>query len=62
MCQGNRKRDVTTMVTYSHATTSLGQSERAYYLSYFIINDVTENNMINKGYVAKKHTFYHNLH
>ena len=36
MCRGNRKRDVTTMVTYSHATTSLGQSERAYYLSYFI--------------------------
>ena len=36
MCQGNRKRDITTMVTYSHATTPLGQSERAYYLSYFI--------------------------
>ena len=36
MCRGNRKRDVTTMVTYSHATTPLGQSERAYYLSYFI--------------------------
>ena len=31
---GNRKRDVTTMVTYSHATTPLGQSERAHYLSY----------------------------
>ena len=36
MCRGNRKGDVTTMVTYSHATTPLGQSERAYYLSYFI--------------------------
>ena len=36
MCRGNRKRDITTMVTYSHATTPLGQSERAYYLSYFI--------------------------
>ena len=37
MCRGNRKRVVTTMVTYSHASTPLGQSERAYYLlSYFI--------------------------
>ena len=36
MCRGNRKRDVTTMVTYSNATTPPGQSERAYYLSYFI--------------------------
>ena len=27
---------VTTMFTYSHANTPLGQSERAYYLSYFI--------------------------
>ena len=36
MCRGNRKRYITTMVTYSHATTPLGQSERAYYLSYFI--------------------------
>ena len=25
------------MFTYSHANTPLGQSERAYYLSYFII-------------------------
>ena len=39
MCQGNRKREITTMVTYSHATTPLGQSERAYYLSYFINNN-----------------------
>ena len=36
MCRGNRKRGVTTMVTYSQASTPLGQSERAYYLSYFI--------------------------
>ena len=28
--------DATTMSTYSHANTPLGQSERAYYLSYFI--------------------------
>ena len=28
--------DVTTMFTYSHVITPLGQSERAYYLSYFI--------------------------
>ena len=27
----------TTMFTYSHANTPLGQSERAYYLSHFII-------------------------
>ena len=31
--------DATTMFTYSHANTPLGQSERAYYLSYFIIGD-----------------------
>ena len=30
--------DVTTMFAYSHANTSLGQSERAYYLSYFVNN------------------------
>ena len=28
--------DVTTMFSYSHANTPLGQSERVYYLSYFI--------------------------
>ena len=28
--------DVTTMFTYSHANTPLSQSERAYYISYFI--------------------------
>ena len=28
--------DATTMFTYSHANTPLGQSERAYYISYFI--------------------------
>ena len=39
-CAGEtRKRDVTTMFTYSHANTPLGQSERAYYLSYFIITN-----------------------
>ena len=27
----------TIMFTYSHANTPIGQSERAYYLSYFII-------------------------
>ena len=31
--------DVTTMFTYSHANTPLGQSERAYYLSYFIMDN-----------------------
>ena len=39
-CAGEtRKRDVTTMFTYSHANTPLAQSERAYYLSYFIKTD-----------------------
>ena len=28
--------DTTTMCTYSHANITLAQSERAYYLSYFI--------------------------
>ena len=32
--------DATAMFTYSHANTPLGQSERVYYLSYFI----TDNN------------------
>ena len=32
-----KQLDATTMFTYSHANTALGQSERAYYLSYFII-------------------------
>ena len=31
--------DLTTMFTYSPANTPLGQSERAYYLSYFINTD-----------------------
>ena len=36
-----KQLDATTMFTYSHANTALGQSERAYYLSYFInLNDV----------------------
>ena len=34
-----KQLDATTMFTYSHANTRLGQSERAYYLSYFIINN-----------------------
>ena len=29
--------DATTIFAYSHANTPLGQSERAHYLSYFII-------------------------
>ena len=31
-----KQLDATTMFTYSHANTPLGQSQRAYYLSYFI--------------------------
>ena len=34
--------DVTTMFTQSQASTPLGQSERAYYLSYFINSGVTK--------------------
>ena len=34
--QKAKQLDATTMFTYSHANTALGQSERAYYLSYFI--------------------------
>ena len=33
-----KQLDATTMFTYSHANTALGQSERVYYLSYFINN------------------------
>ena len=35
----------TTMFTYSHANTALGQSERAYYLSYFIKINLTLTSM-----------------
>ena len=35
--------DATTMFTYSHANTPLGQSERAYYLSYFIKTNMSAN-------------------
>ena len=31
-----KRLDATAMFTYSHANTPLGQSEGAYYLSYFI--------------------------
>ena len=46
-----KQLDATTMFTYSHANTALGQSERAYYLSYFIkryIHIVGEINAISK--------------
>ena len=36
-----KQLDATTMFTYSHANTPLGQSERAYYLGYFIKISVT---------------------
>ena len=31
----------TAVFTYSHASTPLGQSERTYYLRYFINNNIT---------------------
>ena len=34
-----KQLDARTMFTSSHTNTPLGQSERAYYLSYFINND-----------------------
>ena len=37
-----KQLDATTMFTYSHANTALGQSERAYYLSYFINEHTTK--------------------
>ena len=36
-----KQLDTTTMFTYSDANTPLGQSERAYYLSYFINDCIT---------------------
>ena len=43
------------MFTYSHANKPLGQSERAYYLSYFIISDVSSG--INfTGYCLERRT------
>ena len=51
-CAGETKtRDVTTMFTYSHANTPLGQSERAYYLSYFIKSNMW---LQNRGLLKKK--------
>jgi len=44
-----KQLDATTMFTYSHANTPLGQSERAYYLSYFInsyVDFVDSNNSV----------------
>ena len=38
----HRKHEVTTVFTYSHLNTPLGQSERAYYLSYFIKHECSQ--------------------
>ena len=46
--------DVTTMFTYSYANTPLGQSERAYYLSYFIMAPVLANYLFPKIWTIKK--------
>ena len=59
MCRGNGKRDVTTMVTYSHASMPLGQSERAYYLSYFIkINVAMSGTSVNTVVTLFVYTLY----
>ena len=41
-----KQLDATTMFTDSHANTALSQSERAYYLSYFIMINVNAKNNI----------------
>ena len=50
-----KQLDATTMFTYSHANTPLGQSERAYYLSYFINLNSPGHNQI--GYMMTSPTF-----
>ena len=57
--------DATTMFTDSHANTPLGQSERAYYLSYFINTKVDDSEFTQVTavtimiYMARKvHTAY----
>ena len=44
------------MFTYSHANTPLGQSERMYYLSYFI-NYASNIHYYNTRYTAKKNLY-----
>ena len=44
--------ETTTMFTYSHANTPFGQSERAYYLNYFIKIDSFILNRAPKGTCA----------
>ena len=50
-----KQLDATTMFTYSHANTPLGQSERAYYLSYFI--NVGEDGLNRSTRIKRKLTF-----
>ena len=45
-----KQLDATTMFTYSHANTPLGQSERAYYLSYFSYNGLAFCHLISDAY------------
>ena len=52
--------DATTMFTYSHANTPLSQSERAYYLGYFINVNLNAILMAIK-YVLKRLTFSSSL-
>ena len=56
--QKAKQLDATTMFTYSHANTALGQSERAYYLSYFIIYNNIERDKDYKN-MYTKHTCRH---
>ena len=60
--QKAKQLGVTTMFTYSHANTPLGQPECMYYLSYFIKKDMTWSQMEEREY-QQLHAgkFYNNL-
>ena len=65
----HRKRDVTTVFSYSHLNTPVGQSERAYYLSYFIkchirnrsTNPIAGNSLFSSEIILKHYINDNNL-
>ena len=52
-----KQLDATTMLTYSHANTTLSQSERAYYLSYFLKPTSSEKRRLFVGKKVLKSSF-----